>query len=116
MKNEDFHKYENKIPYPKSPSKPILKHDATPNEIREYADKLEQYQNIEIPNHEIIIKKYHEEKARLMEQLKHDILEDIGILNHHKADILYNMAWERQHDNGFYSVYLEACELAELLQ
>lgn len=49
-------------------------------------------------------------------ELKADILAELGITNHPKADKLYEMAWEAGHSEGYYSVFDRAEELAELIR
>lgn len=41
---------------------------------------------------------------------------DLGIENNPKADLLLRIAWARGHAYGFNEVYLNACELVELIQ
>jgi len=58
---------------------------------------------------------YREETSRLEAQFKADLLAELGITKHPKADALYRMAWDRGHSCGFSEVVSEAEELAELL-
>ena len=58
---------------------------------------------------------YREEENKIYCQFKKDLLEEIGIANHPKAEQLFNMAWDRGHSNGYTEVLIEAEELSELL-
>jgi hypothetical protein len=59
---------------------------------------------------------YRVDQARLDAQFKADVLEDLGLTNHPKADVLWRMAWENGKGSGSYSVYSEAQDLSELLR
>lgn len=60
-------------------------------------------------------REYLTEEYRLIIQFKNDILDDTGLLNHPKADKAWDMAWDRGHSSGLYSVYTELQYLADLL-
>lgn len=49
------------------------------------------------------------------EELKAKILEKHGLSGHPKADILFQMAWDRGHADGLHAVESEADELVNLL-
>jgi len=53
--------------------------------------------------------------SRLREAFKNDALEDLGLLNHPKADKIFAMAWDRGH-SSFHEVYGELKSLAEIFQ
>lgn len=62
------------------------------------------------------VKSYREEMRKLMLVFKADLFEHLGIAGHPKADLLYDMAWDRRHsDGGLCGVMEEAEELARLL-
>ena len=60
---------------------------------------------------------YHEARQALTEQFWKDCREDIGytqFLTQRGCEALEANAWDRCHDSGFYAVYWELAELAEL--
>jgi len=59
---------------------------------------------------------YRTEKTRCFNHLKTDILEDVGMTGHPKADKLFNLAWSHERSNGLDCVLEMAEELAELLR
>ena len=60
------------------------------------------------------IKIYRENKSKIYNQFKHDALDDVGLLGHPKADIIYSKAWDRGHSSGLPEVLLHLEDLAEL--
>jgi hypothetical protein len=60
-------------------------------------------------------RKWKIDRNRLVEVFKHDSLEELGILNHPKADKLFDIAWEEGHSNGLTEVWLWMETLADLL-
>lgn len=111
----DFEKYRNKIPYPERPKKPILLHKATAKEAREYAEKLAAYEDRMVEWHDLITE-YKKEDSRLYWQFKNDLLKELGITDHPKAQRLFDIAWDKGHSMGYSEVYSEAEELADLLR
>lgn len=59
--------------------------------------------------------KWRNEQHRLHALFRKDLLEDLGITNHPKADKLFEMAWDNGHSEGLQAVYDWAVELSELL-
>lgn len=51
----------------------------------------------------------------LIENFKKDLLEEFGLSNHPKKDIIFNKVWADGHANGFLEVYGEMDDLVELL-
>lgn len=58
---------------------------------------------------------YYTEMRRLEDQFKVDLLADLGLTGHPKADKVYALAWQRGHSSGYSEVYNEAIDLAELV-
>lgn len=56
-----------------------------------------------------------EEQKLLEHALKYDMLEDVGLAKHPKAEKAYSLAYEKGHCCGYSEVYSELCDLAELL-
>jgi hypothetical protein len=80
MKMLDFSKYEMKI-FPAEPLRPLSQ---SPKLMEDYNRKLIIF-NTEKDA-------YYQEKDALMSQAKHDILEDVGLLGHPKAEIAWDIA------------------------
>lgn len=59
---------------------------------------------------------YQADQEEKHQQFKRDLLADLGLTNHPKADLLFSMAWESGHASGYREVYLEADRLADLLR
>jgi hypothetical protein len=49
------------------------------------------------------------------EAFKRDLLADLGIADHPKADRLFELAWDYGHASGYSEVYNYALELVDLL-
>jgi hypothetical protein len=58
---------------------------------------------------------YNAETARLMQQFKADMFEDLGITDNPKADKLYAKAWDYGHSSGLREVYNYAADLVDLI-
>ena len=61
------------------------------------------------------MKDYRREGNRLMEQFKTDVLEEVGLTGHAKADKIYAKAWEDGRSEGLQVVLLNLEDLAELM-
>lgn len=59
---------------------------------------------------------YREENKRLDKLFQEDLFNDLGIENNPKRFRLFELAWDRGHSSGYYSVYNEACELVSLIE
>ena len=110
----DTEKYENKMEYPTKVRKPLLPKIHNSETVKEYAQKLQVYEE-EYAAYQVILAEYRNETNRLWNEFKKDAIDDVGLLNHPKADKAYNMAYERGHSEGLYSIYDELCEIADLL-
>ena len=55
------------------------------------------------------------DQARLNNQLKADLLADVGLTGHPKADLLFEKAWDLGHASGLQEVTTYFYDLAELL-
>jgi hypothetical protein len=56
-------------------------------------------------------RRYREEEGRLAGLFHDDLLAELGLTDHPKADLLYSMAWERGHSSGYSEVANEAHSL-----
>lgn len=111
----DFDKYKNTMKYPDRPAKPMLAKDAKPSDIRKHADAVEKYQ-AEEEKYKQARREYNEHEGMLINMFKQDALEDLGLTDHPKADLLYSKAYERGHSAGLNEVWQVMEDLAELLQ
>jgi hypothetical protein len=59
---------------------------------------------------------YRNEEARIYEQFKQDLFEDLGIEANPKRDKLFSIAWDMGHSAGYQEVYGYACDLVELIE
>ena len=59
---------------------------------------------------------YRKEEERLYGLFRADLLAELGITEHPKADTLFRIAWDRGHSSGFSEVANEAVALVELLR
>jgi hypothetical protein len=56
------------------------------------------------------------EERRMYEQFRADLLDELDITGHPKAELLFEMAWRAGHADGYASVVYHAEELVELLR
>lgn len=110
----EFEKYIFTKPKPQYPSKPVLM-GKTPKDHRDYADKLEAWQNGE-KDYKVEMNKWYQERTDLHNQFKHDLLNELNILNHPKSEKLFQMAWDERNYDGLPAVYDYAYDLAELVR
>ena len=109
----DFSKYENKVPYPKKPSKPRLS-SSTPSisEIKQYQNDIADFEIKEIA-HKSSLQAYREEEGRLHNLFKQDLFDELGISNHPKKDKIFEYAWQEGHGGGLSAVLSQADEIVE---
>lgn len=58
---------------------------------------------------------YYTEKAKLHNEFKQDLFEELGIQDHPKREKLFEKAWESSGSDGYYQVWLEAESLVDLI-
>jgi hypothetical protein len=107
--------YDVSVPYPTRPEKPYLGKDATPAEIRKYADDVERY-NVVLNEYNIGKKKYLEEKSKLQGEFIADIAQMIekSGATHLQAAKAASYAWEQGHSAGYNEVLIYACDLCDI--
>jgi hypothetical protein len=121
MKNKekkmlDFSKYENHLPYPNRPKKPMLADKHTVADVRKYAEDMEKYEADRVVFEEDR-RKYNEKTVEVDEQFWKDVFDDFGISQKHpKAALLRRLAWQQGHSAGYSEVYNYASELADFLR
>ena len=62
------------------------------------------------------IKNYNKRKDKILKDFKNEILNELGLIKHPKADLLFNMAWEYGHGCSFSDVIICAEDFARLLE
>jgi len=58
---------------------------------------------------------YHQEERRLMDLFKEDLLLELGLRGHPKAEKLWQMAWDHGHADGLQDVLYWAEDFAQLI-
>lgn len=121
----NFDKYENDKEKPKLETKNCpqcnfrmmragLKY--TPKYCPDCGFHYEPYYNEKKAEFEIKRKEYVEEDKRLFNEFKRDALDYVGLLNHEKADRIFDKAWEKGHSGGLHEVFMNLEDLAELFE
>jgi hypothetical protein len=107
--------YENRIPYPIKPRKPIISlKAASPAEIRAHADDVETYDR-ETEGWKTATEEYRRETSELMLKFRADVEAEQGTVLNKKAALLWNKAWERGHDEGLLGVLNAYEDLVDLI-
>jgi hypothetical protein len=107
--------YELTVPRPKSVSAPRLySNTPTPDQVLKYSKDLENYESNK-ENYKIEYKKFTDHQEEMFAKFKHDLLDYLELSHHSKAELLFEMAWERGHAYGYQDVINEAEVLAELV-
>lgn len=103
--------YRNKLGYPQEPPKSAYM-TMTPE-----GDELFKRSSYEadLAKFRDLVRDYKAEDARLIEQFKQDALDDLGIANHPKANILWEKAWDWGRGDGLYQVWNCLLDLVDLL-
>jgi hypothetical protein len=111
----DMTKYENDMPYPVRPVHPLLKKGSTPDEVRAFADALEKYEK-DLAEFNAAIKAYRAHDNELYSQFREDVLKEVGLTGHPKADSAFNFARDKAGDSDCREEILEILEeLAALM-
>ena len=67
------------------------------------------------PRDPVLRKAHLEDRRRLEKAFKDDLLADLNLTGHPQAEILFNLAWDYGHANGFEEVLSYAVDMAPLL-
>lgn len=111
----DYSKYENPIEYPKKPYRPVCpKSEATAQEHRVYADRLEQYDN-EMVKYRADKEEYNKYAAWKDQEFQIDALEDVGLTGHPLAERAFGYAWDEGHYAGKPEVYSKLTRIAQVI-
>jgi hypothetical protein len=106
--------YRNPMAFPKTPLKPQLSPKSSPSEVRDFADKLEAYDE-EMKLHREMQAVYHARSAALEAEFRHDLEVAHHMMGHAKADLLYGKAWQMGHSGGLHEVANYYADLVELV-
>jgi hypothetical protein len=97
--------------YPSKPQKP--QREAYPNNS-EWGAALD-YWELLVSRWRMEVKSYSAAGSEYVKQFKAELLQELGLDKHPKAEKLFEMAWDDGHSNGFLEVAICAAKLAELL-
>lgn len=120
----DFEKYKNTLPYPEKPNKPkepkpngidAKAYRAHADAMDQYAKELEAYETGPYAQYKEQKDAYLQERQRLEELFKTDLLEELGITGHPKADQFYNMCYQKNHNGGFGDIAAIAHDFVDLM-
>lgn len=106
--------YRNRDPYPERPRKPAMSSTATPAQIRDYADKLEQYDH-QLKLWRADVAAWNARSAALEAEFCRDLEVEFGMVDHPKAKLLYGKAWQMGHAAGLHEVANCYSDLVELV-
>ena len=108
--------YDNPDPCPVKPLRPRLAPNPTSEQAREYAKALDQYENVELPEHEAAYALYQARCAELATPFQDDLEEYYDMKGHPKAELLYWKSYERGHHAGFSEIASVYSDLVELVK
>lgn len=96
------------------PVKPRLGNKPTSEVAFKYAQDLAAYEKsfeLYLEARDVVNKQHKE----LNKVLKNKLIEDAGLTGHAKAEQCWSKAWDKGHSSGWNEVYLELCDLADLV-
>ena len=105
IKNGD---YKNKKQYPVRANFKIMKLCEYCGQSYKDKKSEEEYKNAH--------REYRIETSTLMKQFRNDLFEEAEIIEHPKADKIWNLAWERGHSSGLAEVYDYFFEYLDLIK
>lgn len=106
----DMKKYENSISYPhRSDFYVTIKATAPSGKVHEVRVFEEEYWKQ-------AMQAYTNEAMRLQDAFRQDLLEELGVTDHPKADLLISKAWELGHSSGYSEVVNWAYDLVDFLR
>lgn len=106
--------YDNQSECPQKPLRPVLTKDATPAQIRAYADQIEMY-DAHLKEYREQLNHYNARTRQLEDVFKADLEAEFGMVGHVKADLLYSKAWQMGHAHGLREVANYYSDLVELV-
>ena len=99
--------YENKTPY--TIDEFPVDDDMT---VREAREQKEAWKQAKIDQRAF----YRRAEADITRLFQSDLEEEFGVKDHPKAELLWQMAWDRGHSSGYESVYYEYSDLVDLIK
>jgi hypothetical protein len=122
----DFTKYENTLKYPEKPKRPDRPKDigynkpseefiAYGNAIIDYGGELQKFEQGPWAQYVEARDAHNKEASRLFELFKQDCLEEFDLLNHPKAQKIWEKAVEKSDGEGIQNIYNELEDLTEFL-
>jgi hypothetical protein len=110
----NFSKYQNTLPYPQKPVKPSGVGITSVGRAEKFTGDVCRYE-AEMLEYNFQAGEYHKKEHDLYEQFKQDVLIEVGLAGHPKADKVFARAWERSHSSGYEEVFNVLEDLAELV-
>ncbi len=106
-----------RLPYPTAPKKPILKHDHTSEEARNYADSLDSY-DIFKKDYDDFMNQYRLRDGEVNDIIKCFLWEITGLnqLQNVNKDKVWHKAYEDGHSSGWYEIWLQLIDLMEIFK
>ncbi len=108
--------YDNPDPCPVKPLRPRLAPNPTSEQARAYAEALDHYENVELPEHEAAYAAYWARSAELAAPFQADLEMYYNMQGHPKAELLYWKSYERGHHAGFGEIASVYSDLVELVK
>ena len=108
--------YDNTDPCPVKPRRPRLAPNPTAEQARAYAEALDLYENVELPEHEAAYAAYRARSAELAASFQNDLEDYYNMRGHPKAELLYWKCYERGHHAGFGEIASVYSDLVELVK
>ncbi len=103
--------------YPKRPIKPMLKKDASSNEVFEYGEQLKNWE-LGLVIYKEQVETYNVNKNEIDSIIKEFIMDvaGISIVPQQYRNKVYSKAYDNGHSSGFYEIYLELNSLIEIFE
>jgi hypothetical protein len=113
-----FDKYKNKMKYPVEPRRVCSHCNKIFKEGNSFCSgcghDVGKQREEELESYKIYKDIYNQESKKLYIRFQNDALEEVGLLDHPKADKIFNFAWEQGHSLGYSEVYYWLEDIAEL--
>jgi hypothetical protein len=77
---------------------------------------MDDYENVKLIEYKEARAIYYEFEKQILSEFQDELISRLGLLDHPKANKLYEMAWEHGHASGLGEVASYAEDLAQLLK
>lgn len=64
----------------------------------------------------VVYEAYRAEEVRLYNSFKEEALEDVGLENHPKKELIFSKAWADGHANGYHEVFVHLVDLTDFVR